>query len=309
MSEIATLTLNPALDKNTRVERVEPDAKLRCDEPGFEPGGGGINVARAVRALGGEAAAVWTCGGVTGRMLGRLLDERVSAHHPIEIEGMTRENVSVIEESSGKQYRFCMPGPEPGGSAIKACIEKLRQLDPEYLVLSGSLPSGADSDLYARIIEDVGGNSRVVLDTSGSALEKGLEAGVFLVKPNIRELGQLAGRSIEDDEEIKEVSRRLIDAGKAEVVLISLGSGGAMLVTAGECEEIRAPTVRIRSKIGAGDSSVAGLVLALARGEPIARAARHGVAAGSAAVSREGAELCSAEKTAELFAKIDRDRE
>ena len=305
MPGIATLTLNPALDKNVRVEHVEPNAKLRCRDPGFEPGGGGINVARAVHSLGGEADAVWTCGGAIGRMLGRLLDGRVSAHHPVEIDGMTRENVSVVEKSSGNQFRFCMPGPDPGESAIRACIEKLRELDPEYLVASGSLPGKSDENSYTRITEGVGSGCRVVIDTSGPALKKSLGAGVFLIKPNIRELGQLVGRSIEGDDDIEKESRSLIDAGKAEVVLTSLGSGGAMLVTAYGAEAIRAPTVEIRSKIGAGDSTVAGLVLALARGEPITRAARFGVAAGSAAVMRKGPGLCDREVTEKLFGKIN----
>jgi sugar/nucleoside kinase (ribokinase family) len=113
--------------------------------------------------------------------------------------------------------------------------------------------------------------TRFVLDTSGAALREGLASGAWLIKPNLRELGQIAGRDVSDDPEQERVARELVDSGVVEVVVVSLGAAGALLVTAGRCERIRAPTVPIRSKVGAGDSTVAGIVLGMVRGMEVRR--------------------------------------
>lgn len=301
---IATLTVNPALDAGCRVDRVTPEHKLRCSEPELEPGGGGINVARAVQELGGQALALWTCGGPHGELLKNLLDEAGLPHRPIPVAGNTRQNLTVDETGGDQQYRFVFPGPQMTAADAGRCFDALESLDPapEYLVFSGSLPPGLDEDFYAQAARRVTG--RVIVDTSGRPLEEALEGGLYLIKPNIRELSRLAGREIEDDSAIISTARRLIDAGKVEVVVCSLGSGGAVLVTADETEHVRTPTVPIRSKVGAGDSMVAGIVLALARGKSVAESARFGVAAGAAAVMTPGTELCRRQDTERLYAQL-----
>lgn len=306
MPGIVTLTLNPAVDASCDVPQVMPERKLRCGPPEFHPGGGGINVARAVAELGGEATAYWMCGGAVGDLLRTLLDEESVRHEPIPIREMTRENVIVYEESSGQQFRFCLPGASLSENEIDACVERLQSISPppDYVVLSGSLPPGVDHGLYARVARAVGGPSRVVLDTSGPALREGLQAPLFLIKPNMHELAQLAGRDIEDDAQIRGVAQELIDSGAVQVVVTSLGSGGLAVTTADSHELVRAPTVKIRSKVGAGDSTVAGIVLALARGESVADAARFGVAAGAAAVMTEGTELCRRADAERLYAEL-----
>ena len=302
MTSIATLTLNPAIDKSCRVEQVVPERKLRCREPQFDPGGGGINVARAVTELGGDVLALWMCGGPTGEMLKKLLDESSVPHEPIPIEASTRENLIVFEESSGQQFRFGMPGGTLNEADVQNCRERLKSLDPppKFLVLSGSLPANVDEDLYARLIRDVPDSCRVILDTSGPPLKLGIEVPVYLIKPNIRELGELMDTTIEDDVQIRAAARALIAAGKTQVVVTSLGSGGVALTTEDEHAHIRAPTVKIESKVGAGDSMVAGIVLGLSQGQPIEEAVRLGVAAGSAAVMTKGTELCRREDVERL---------
>lgn len=306
MPAIATVTFNPALDKCSAVAQVLPEQKLKCERPSYDPGGGGINVARAVNKLGGEAAAFWMCGGATGILLRDLLDGEGIEHQPIEIQDCTRENLIVYEKSSGQQFRFGMPGPNLTEAEIESCLEMLHSLDPtpEYFVLSGSLPPGADEQLYARIIRNLPPASRVILDTSGPALRWGLESPVYLIKPNLRELGELADKTVENDAQIADAAQSLIAKGKVQVVVTSLGSGGAILITAEGQELIRAPTVKIRSKVGAGDSTVGGLVLSLARGQSIWDAVRFGVAAGSAAVMTEGTELCRRDDAERLFREM-----
>lgn len=303
MTHIITLTLNPAVDKSCSVEQVLPERKLRCGQPEFHPGGGGINVSRAIAVLGGDSVAYWTCGGAIGNLLRQSLADEGLNHHPIEIAAMTRENLIVFEESSCQQFRFGMPGAPLAEEEVQSCLDLLIRINPppEYIVLSGSLPPAVDQGLYGRIVEAMPDLSRVVLDTSGRALQLGLDAGVYLIKPNLHELGQLAGHLIEHDSDIREVASSLIETGKAQVVVTSLGSGGAVLTTADRHEHIRAPTVKIRSKVGAGDSTLAGIVLALTRGKPISDAVRFGVAAGSAAVMTEGTELCRREDAERLY--------
>lgn len=306
MSRIATLTLNPTIDKSCSVEQVVAERKLRCDEPTCHPGGGGINVARAITELGGEVTAYWTRGGVIGELLERLLEEERVEHHPIPIRGMTRENLIVFDRSSGEQFRFGMPGAALSEEELESCLDCLRAIDPppEYLVLSGSLPPGADARLYARVAGAMPPSCRVVLDTSGRPLALGLDAPIYLIKPNVRELQELADRPIESDAQIRAVAEAVIHEGRAQVVVTSLGSGGVVLTTSDEHRQIRAPTVRIRSKVGAGDSTVAGILLGLSRGKDIVEATRFGVAAGAAAVMTDGTELCRREDTEMLYGEM-----
>ena len=265
-------------------------------------------MARAVQRLGGRADAVWLCGGHVGAYLSELLDSERLYHHPIAIEQPTRENLIVCEQASGQQYRFGMPGPVLSQAEVARVLEHLPQCQPppDYLVLSGSLPRGVDPAIYAHIAAAADPQTRVVLDTSAAALAEGLRAGVYLIKPNLRELALFAGRDMEHEADIRSAARELIELGRAEVVLASLGSAGAVIVTADQYEHIRAPMVKIRSKVGAGDSMVAGAILALAQGKSVYEAACWGVAAGAAAVMTPGTELCRRSDAERLHADIVR---
>jgi len=306
MAPVVTVTLNPAVDKSISVDKVVPERKLRSDHPVLEPGGGGINVARVLRELGVAVDAHWTRGGPTGARLETLLDELGLEHHPLPIEGETREHLIVFELSTGQQFRFGTPGPELTEAELEGIVARVAALDPAtpYLVLSGSLPAGVPDDTYARLAQAAPRGCRVVLDTSGAALQRGLDTHLFLVKPNVRELGQLAGRPIESDDQVRDVARRLIARGMVEVVVTSLGAGGAMATTADEHWHVRAPTVAIRSAVGAGDSMVGGIVAALAARRPLREAIRYGVAAGAAAVKTDGTQLCRRADVERLFAQM-----
>lgn len=292
---IVTVTVNPAVDLGTRVDVVTPERKLRCGEPRHEPGGGGLNVSRAIERIGGESLAIHTAGGPPGAMLGQLLDDEGVDHRPIEVEGWTRENVIVDEARTNRQYRFCLPGPELGDEERVAVLDAVGGLDPAptYLVASGSLPPGVPQEFYAELVEAATERgTRVVLDASGPPLRHGAEAGVYLLKPNLAELADLLGRPIEGEEDQEQAVTWLIASGYAEVVVLSLGAAGALLATREGSERIRSPAVPIESRVGAGDSMVAGIVLALTRGEEVRDAVEFGVAAGAAAVTTPGTELC-----------------
>ena len=305
--KIVTVTMNPSLDVNTGVEHVEADKKLRCTQPEFEPGGGGLNVSRAIKKLGGESVAIWSRGGANGKQLADLLDEEGIAQAAVDIDGMTRENIAVNEQNSDRQYRFVMPGPALSEKDRAAVLDTLRNLDetPEYIVASGSLPPDVPDDFYAQIAQlgdEIG--ARVIVDTSGPPLRKAIEQGLFLIKPNMRELDDLTDRDIDDEDDVRQVADDFCRKGKCHTMVVSLGSGGALVFSEGESSHVRAPTVSIKSKVGAGDSMVGGMVLALTRGDSVLDAVRYGVAAGAAAVQTPGTELCRKDDTEKLFEQM-----
>lgn len=306
MASSVTLTMNPAVDMSTSVDHVVPDRKLRCDSRNFDPGGGGINVARVMHELGVPVLALWTRGGLPGARLEGLLDETGVDHRHIPIERDTRDALMVVERSSGQQYRFNLPGPRLSEAELHACLEHVAELDPAtpFLVLSGSLPKGTPDDFYARLARAAPEGCKVVLDTSDAPLARGIEAPPFLIKPNVGELARLAGSDIEGEHHIRDVARKLIDEAGVGVVITSLGPAGASATTRDEHWHVAAPTVHLRSAVGAGDSMVAGIVAALAQGWGLEVAIRYGVAAGTAAVTTDGTQLCRRADVERLYASM-----
>ncbi len=314
MSDIVTLTLNPAIDITFPVDQVVPERKIRGGEPSREAGGGGINVARAVVKLGGEAKALYLGGGPTGEMLAGLVAAELKHSTVIPISGWTRENLIVSEKTSGQQFRFTLPGPTLKDSECQNILDAVRALEPRprYLVASGSLPPGVPEDFYARLGEvarEIG--SRYVLDTSGRPLQIAIQAGgVFLAKPNQREMEQLVAEGGGDGEsgemDASELGRRIVGNGWCEVIMLSLGRAGARLITSDVVRTITPPTVPFKSAVGAGDSMVGGILYALSRGMSIEDAALYGVAAGTAATMTPGTELCRREDAERLFEGLRR---
>ncbi|MBD3257986.1 hexose kinase [candidate division GN15 bacterium] len=304
---IVTLTMNPTVDMSTVAKRLLPDRKLRCEKPLLEPGGGGINVTRAVGKLGGEALALFPAGGTNGDLLTQMLDREGVESRAIDIDGMTRQNLTVREEAEDHQYRFVMPGPELSEAEWSRCLRTIEKLDPPpaYVVASGSLPPGVPDDFYARLADrtrDAG--IRLIMDTSGEPLRRVVDRGVFLIKPNVREITDLMDVESQDETAIEQAAEAMIEQCDCEYVVVSLGAAGALLISDAGTSHVRSPTVPIRSKVGAGDSMVAGIALALERGEDITDATRFGVAAGASAVMTPGTELCRRETTEELMKNI-----
>jgi len=304
MKTIVTMTLNPAIDKSASVDHVVAERKLYCKPPRFEPGGGGVNVSRAIKKLGGESLLLYPAGGLTGDRLKELLDQEGLNFRSFPIEGMIRESLVILEESTGRQYRFGMPGPALQKEEWEPFLQELADMEPspDYVTASGSLPPGVPPDFYARVAR-IGKKrgAKVIIDVSGEALEAALQEGVFLIKPNVREFRELVGKEIKEESQIKDEAQKMVKSGRCEVLVISLGTAGAMAVSEEFAEHIRPPTVPIVSKVGAGDSMVAGIVLSLARGNPLRESVLFGVAAGSAAVMTPGTELCRREDAERLY--------
>ena len=307
MTEIVTLTINPAIDIFVNVARVEPTRKLRCSPPKRDPGGGGINVARVAHRLGGDVTAIYPIGGQIGKLLQRLLEREdvASLVTPSHVE--TRENFTAYEESTGKQYRFVLPGSPLHRAEWEAVLDRLASLAerPIFVVASGSVPPGAPDSFFARVARHAKAlGAKTVIDTSGIALAAALEEGVTIIKPNLVELTELVAAPLDRDEDRIAACRKLAAEGRAEIVALTLGEHGALLVTAERAWQALPLDIEAVSTVGAGDSFLGGLVAALAGGKPLDEAFRVAVAAASAAVLMPGTGLCQPEDVKRLLPQV-----
>lgn len=300
--KIVTLTLNPALDKSTTTEHLKPDHKLRCTAMQVHAGGGGINVSKGLHKLGGHSTAVFPAGGLNGQRLKNILETSGIPICAMEMAGETRENLSVMETATNLQYRFTMPGQHLSEAEANACLDLVRQMRPDVIVASGSLPPGLPETYYeqvAALAKSMG--ARLVLDTSGPALQAAAKEGVYLLKPNLNELSALAGTPHLEMNQVDDAALALIHQGKCEIVVVSLGPQGAIVVTCDGFEHIPAPTVVKRTTVGAGDSMVAGMVWAMNAGKTPREMAQTGVACGTAATMNPGTELFHPDDVWRLF--------
>lgn len=306
METVVTLTINPAVDLFTETDRIEPEHKLRCTAPRIDPGGGGINVSRALRILGASSLAVYAAGGPPGDMLRHRLDGEGLTHRAVGIREWTRQSIMVAGRTPKALYRFILPGPTLSEQEWGEALAVVARIDPAPVVVvgSGSLAPGVPVDFYARLVEVANRRgSRAVIDASGEALKAAVAAGPFLLKPNRRELGFLTGEAVNGPAEAARAARSLLARG-VTAVMVSLGADGAVLVSAEGDLRLTAPKVSVASSVGAGDSMVAGLVLALSRGESLEQAARWGMAAGTAAVTSPGTGLCRRVDVEQLLDQI-----
>ena len=299
---IVTLTVNPALDKSTHFKGLVPEQKIRCDVPRFDAGGGGINVSKAIARLDGISKAIFTSGGPTGNMLKELIEKEKIPFETIEIHSWSRESFVAVDDNTNLQYRFGFKGAEINASEKDQIIQTIQKLDANYLVVSGSLNDGLPSDFYKQIAEITKKrNIKLIVDAYGDALKNVLEAGVFMIKPNVGELAKLVGVERLEMEEVNQAAKQIIAKGGAEIVVVSLGPQGAVLVTKDAYEFVPAPNVVKRSTVGAGDSMVGGMVWALSQNKTLKEVIRWGVACGSAATMNEGTQLFKKEDAQRLF--------
>jgi 6-phosphofructokinase 2 len=307
MTDIVALTLNPSIDISTSVERVEPARKLRCAAPRLYPGGGGVNVARVATRFGAGVELIYPTGGSSGHLLRRLVEREGIPNLAVDLAEETREDLTVFEESTGAEYRFVLPGPRVSESEWRSCLNLIESLrsHPKFMVASGSLPPDVPQDFYARVARVARRlGAKFVLDTSGEALAPALREGVYLLKPNLRELNEFTGGSAADDDAVIEGSRRLIARYGVEVVVTSLGEDGALLVSADQILRAEAPRVRALSAVGAGDCFLGVMVSRLATEHSLADAFRYATAAGAAAVLTPGTALCDPADVERLVSQV-----
>lgn len=304
IKNILTITLNPTVDKSTTVENIKPEKKLRCTQPKFEPGGGGINVSRGLARLNVNSVALFISGGRTGELLEQLLEDEHVTINPVKVAAETRENFIVVDTSHNEQYRFGMPGEDITANEVTNLTKIINNISPtpEIVIISGSLPPAIEPAFMRTLVKNLKAKgAKVIADTSGDALTEVLKEGVYLLKPNLGELSLLTGREELDNESADEAAKQLIDEGKAEIVVVSLGPQGAYLVSKEESVHVPAPSVKKLSTVGAGDSMVAGMVAIMANGGSQQDMARMGVACGSAATMSTGTGLFTKDNAERLF--------
>lgn len=303
MASIVTLTMNPALDITTGADVVRPTDKIRCAGARYDPGGGGVNVARIAHVLGASVAAVFPAGGPTGDVVIDLLAAEGVPFRQVKISGSTRESFTVDEVSTGLQYRFVLPGPRLTFSEQGQCLDELRlaAMSAEYVVASGSLPPGVPSDGH-QLVADMCGELGVplVLDTSGSGLQS-IRSGVHLLKASVRELRECVGRDLPDESDQVAAARELVITERAKAVVVSRGAQGALLVSAEGCRRFAAIPMRALSGVGAGDAMVAAITVAMSRGWTLSECVRYGIAASAAMLMTPGTMPCTRADTDRLF--------
>jgi len=303
--KIATLTINPSLDKSTHFTGLIAEQKIRCEKPRYDAGGGGINVSKAIAKLGGKSTCIFTSGGSSGEMLEELIVKEKLESNVIKTKNWTRENFIAFENKSKAQYRFGFPGNEFYENEQEEILQTIKELKTDYLVISGSLNEGLPTNFYQKIATIAKeSNIKVIVDTSGEALKKVLETGVYLIKPNIGELAKLIGVEHIELPEVEKAAKKLIDNKSAEIVVVSLGADGAILVSKDETHLVKAPKVEKKSTVGAGDSMVGGMVWAVSQNKTLKEVIQIGVCCGTAATMNEGTQLFYAEDVYRLLLKI-----
>ena len=302
MKPIVTLTLNPAIDVACDADHVAPTHKTRTYNEKIEPGGGGINVARALCGFAAPVKAIYIAGGAPGRVLDAMVAERGIERDPVWVKGDTRISLNVRERDSGLEYRFVPEGPDIGESEWRAVLDRVAATDCDYFVASGSLPPGVPDDFYHRVIDIVHAKgTRFMLDTSGAELRAALKSGVFLIKPSLVELEELVGEELKGKDRIASAASDLVRRGQTRLVAVTLGHRGSILADEQGATFLPAVDVEVRSAVGAGDSFLAGMAYGLAAGNDAPKAFRMGVAAGAAAIQSLGTDLC---KTADVDALL-----
>ena len=303
---IITLTLNPAVDQTVWVPHLEVAAVNRARQAHLDPAGKGVNVSRMAHRLGWPTIAFGFLAGEVGEIVRQALAAEGVAQQFIPIAGQTRINVTVVDDSSHAATSIFCPGP-----AVEP--DHLQQLDAvlqfwlqagRVLVLAGSLPPGIPEDAYARYIRLAHAQGiRTILDASGVHLRLGVEARPYAIKPNVAEAEELLGRRLPDLDAVVAGAQELAARGIA-VVVISMGAQGAICVEGGRVWRATPPEVERQSTVGSGDSFVAGLAVALARGEGVEAGLRLGTAAGAATAATPGTELGSAEAVQALLPQV-----
>ena len=280
---------------------------MRCEKPRYDAGGGGINVSKAIAELGGNSLCLFTSGGSAGEMLEDLLQKKNIESQVIHTKSWTRENFIAFENKTKAQYRFGFPGNELSQAEQNSIIDAIKKTTTNFLVLSGSLNEGLSTNFYQTIAENAKASGiKVIVDASGESLKKVIETGVYLIKPNIGELAKLIGVDYLEKNDVEKAAKTLIENKSAEIVVVSLGPEGAILVSKEQTEFVKAPKVEKKSTVGAGDSMVGGMVWALSQNKTLKEVIQWGVACGTAATMNEGTQLFKKEDAERLFQELQK---
>ena len=303
MSKIVTITFAPSIDKSATVSAVFSEKKMRCSALISEPGGGGINVARVISRLGGDVRAIFPSGGYMGMFLNHLLENDNVPFVSVQSKNETRENYVILDQATNKQYRFGMPSIELFENEFKSIIQVIENQEKvDFIIASGSLRPGIPLNIYGQLSKiATKKKAKLIVDTSGEALKNALNEDVYLLKPNLEELGFLLDKKDLELENIEVLAKELIQKRHCQIIVVSLGANGAMLITKDETFSVRPPKVKVKSTVGAGDSMVAGIVFGLSNNFNLKECLQYGVACGTATTMNSGTALCQIKEVKKLL--------
>ena len=303
---IVTLTMCAVLEKSTTAKFIAPGKKILCRQPAFKPGGGGINVSRAMKRLGVDSTACFMADESNAQLMMDFFDAESIKYILLSSDKPPVERLVIKDETTKQQYIFDIPlekiGKEFSEKALKLIGNVLSEAD--YIVVSGGLPPGVPSDFYAHVASVANKqNVKMILDTSGKPLLKAFEQKLYMIKTNLNEIASAVGKKILTGMELENVVIKLLKEKKCEIIVVSMSSKGAMMAVEGDdIEYIVPPVVDEVSPAGAGDSMTAGIMAGFSKGWSPPQAVRYGVAAGTAATMKPGSELCNKEDTDKIFA-------
>jgi 6-phosphofructokinase 2 len=300
---IATITLNPSLDQHITVDGLVVDGTNRWSRLHRYAGGKGIDVSRAIHEMRGRTIAYGFIGGPVGRAVEILLDEEEVPFSFTPIHRETRTNFIITDSKTSKQTRIDAPGPRISKDEFERFQRKMLRIrpSPDFIVMGGSLPPGIPNDVYYSMITEAKTfGVRAILDSEGQWLAEGIKAKPYLIKPNVREAEGLLGRELATEDAIIKGALDIVDMG-VEIAIISRGSEGIIAATSNEVLKVVPPEVKVKSAVGAGDCTIAGLALKLANEESLTRACRLAVALGTAAALTPGTELARRADVLELL--------
>ncbi|HEY8932094.1 MAG TPA: 1-phosphofructokinase [Rariglobus sp.] len=288
---IATLTLNPAIDRTVTIPRFTAGAVNRVESVGERPGGKGINVAVALAEHGHAVTALGFLGRENEAAFTAFFAEHGITDNCRRLPGSTRVGIKITDPARNETTDINFSGLGPSPADLAALRAQISAISGGWCVLAGSLPPGVPSSIYREFIDTLKARGvRAGLDSSGEALRQALKAGPDFIKPNVHELEALLGRSLPTEADVIAAARELV-AGGVGLVVVSRGADGACFATADEVVTARPPAVTVRSTVGAGDAMVAGVVAARLRGLSLADTARLATAFSLFALTRTGTSL------------------
>lgn len=291
--KIATVTLNPAVDQTVRVDHLQLNQVNRAQKMQFDAGGKGVNVASVLADYGHQVAVTGFLGDENPHQFEILFSIKHIEDRFVRIVGRTRTNVKIVDEACQETTDINMTGAAPTAMAVSELLKEIDALAAtcDWFALSGNLPPGVSTDIYATITARVKAQGKqVVLDTSREALQQGILAGPTVIKPNIHELEQILGHELLDETAVIQAAQRLLDHG-IQLVVVSQGETGALFVTANKVIMAVPPQVTVKSTVGAGDAMVAGLIAGFMQNLPLPDLARLATAFAVDTVTRVGAHM------------------
>ncbi len=303
---IATVTLNPSLDKTLTVRGLVIDEVNRWTTLRRDPGGKGINVSRVIHELGGKTIAYSFIGGDDGEIMKRLLRKEGVPFDFVPIRRAIRSNIIITDIKTHQQTRIDAPGPYISPAELQKLRKKIKNIEPkpDFIVFAGSVPPGIPDNIYYELVTEAKAKGiKTVVDSEDIWLKEGVKAKPYLIKPNVREAEQLLGIELKDDKAIIKAIHYFLELG-IEIVVISQGKGGLVAAKQGQMLKAVPPQVKVKSTVGAGDATVAGLVLKLSQGASLEEACHLAVAAGTATVLTPGTQLCRRQDVEKILPQV-----